>query len=354
MCELFALSSNRVVGVRFTWRGFLRRGKSNRDGWGVAFYNDKAAIVVKEPLPAPDSSMARILRDTDYVRGKIVVSHVRMGTEGGKTYANTHPFSRELNGRDWVFAHNGDVSPIKGLDEFRLECYSPIGQTDSEHAFCYIMDRLRELGGKGLRNPYTVRDTLQEAAERIGRYGAFNFLLSDGKHLYAHANMHRRLHYLFRHPPHLRSVRLMDEDFEVNLARMKEPDEKAALVATTPLTRGEKWHPLPQGKVVVFKDGEALSVELLGKKEKEALAFIRSQPHRVSTRQVADSLNMPVDEAKKVVRSLLLKGWIKQDARDRVPEDHPNATFYTKKERREEISRKLEHLTEQFRTSTPT
>ena len=93
MCELFALSSNKVVGVRFTWRGFLRRGKKHRDG---------TAIVIKEPLPAPNSNMAKILRDTNYVRSNVVISHVRKGTKGGKTYANTHPFRRELYGKEWV------------------------------------------------------------------------------------------------------------------------------------------------------------------------------------------------------------------------------------------------------------
>jgi len=89
MCELFVLSSNKVVGVRFTWRGFLKRGRKHRDGWGVAFYRDGTAIVIKEPLPAPNSNMAKILRDTNYVRSNIVISHVRKGTKGGKTYANT-------------------------------------------------------------------------------------------------------------------------------------------------------------------------------------------------------------------------------------------------------------------------
>lgn len=348
MCELFALSSNKVVGVRFTWRGFLKRGRKHRDGWGVAFYRDGTAIVIKEPLPAPNSNMAKILRDTNYVQSNIVISHVRRGTKGGKTYANTHPFRRELYGKEWVFAHNGDVSQIAELEDFKLKYYSPIGQTDSEYAFCYIMDRLRELGKERLSNPYIVRDALERIAERIQRYGRFNFLLSDGKHIYAYMSRKDELHYLFRYPPHTRVVGLRDEDFEVDLREMKSPDEKAILVATQPLTKGEKWHKFPLGRVLVFRNGEPLSVEVLGERERDVLAFIRSQQHRVSIKQIANSLGLSTDEVIQIVRLLVLEGWIKQDSRDRVSQNHPNATFYTKVERREEIDSKLRHLIAQF------
>ncbi|MEM2335545.1 MAG: class II glutamine amidotransferase [Candidatus Bathyarchaeia archaeon] len=40
MCELFGFSCNKPVGVSFSWRGFLARGRFNRDSWGVTFYPD--------------------------------------------------------------------------------------------------------------------------------------------------------------------------------------------------------------------------------------------------------------------------------------------------------------------------
>jgi len=102
------------------------------------------------------------------------------------------------------------------------------------------------------------------------------------------------------------------------------------------------------GRVLVFRDGEPLSVEVLGEREREVLAFIRSQPHRVSIRQIVDSLGLSMDEVIRIVGLLVLEGWIKQDSRDRVPQNHPDATFYTKVERREEIDSRLRHLIAQF------
>ena len=99
MCELYGVSSNKVVGVSFTWRGFVKRGRVHRDGWGVAWYLDNGlAGVVKEPRPAPDSPIARLM--TQGVRSKIVISHVRWASRGDVSYVNTHPFVRRIWSRD--------------------------------------------------------------------------------------------------------------------------------------------------------------------------------------------------------------------------------------------------------------
>ncbi|MEM3527728.1 MAG: class II glutamine amidotransferase [Candidatus Bathyarchaeia archaeon] len=37
MCELFGISCNTPVGIRFTWRGFLERGIIHKNGWGSSF-----------------------------------------------------------------------------------------------------------------------------------------------------------------------------------------------------------------------------------------------------------------------------------------------------------------------------
>ena len=103
MCELFGLSSNRAVKISFTWRGFRRRGSNHRDGWGVAWYLDGGlAGLVKEPRPAPESPIARLM--VQGVRSRIVISHVRLASQGKISYVNTHPFIRRLWNRDWVVA----------------------------------------------------------------------------------------------------------------------------------------------------------------------------------------------------------------------------------------------------------
>ena len=255
MCELFGLSSNREVDVSFTWRGFLRRGRLNYHGWGVAWYLNGSVGLVKEPKPALDSSIARLLLSG--IRSRIVISHVRLATHGKPSYVNTHPFVRKLRDREWIFAHNGDVSGVVMNPEFKLKHYSPVGDTDSEYAFCYIMDCLRELG-ESVNSVIEVCKAIWDIASRIGDYGKFNFLLSDGTYLFAYMNRIGTLHYLLRHPPHKRYVELVDEDFKINLSELKGQSEIAAIIATQPLTRNENWIPMEVNTLYVFHKGDLI------------------------------------------------------------------------------------------------
>jgi len=194
--------------------------------------------LVKEPRPASNSPIAKLLLSG--VKGCIVVSHVRLASHGEPSYVNTHPFIRRLYGCEWVFAHNSDVSGIMGDSEFMLEYYFPIGDTNSDYAFCYIMDNLRRLG-TGIGDIGRVSRVIWGLADKIGDYGKFNFLLSNGDYLFAYMNVSGTLYYLLRHPPHRGYVRLLDEDFEVRLEEIKKPNELAAIIATKPLTN-EKWN----------------------------------------------------------------------------------------------------------------
>ena len=341
LCELFGLSANREVSVSFTWRGFLRRGKGNPDGWGVAWYADRRVFLVKEPRPSVKSPIARFLLSK--VKGHVFISHVRWATEGGVNYVNTHPFVRKLHDYEWVFAHNGDVSGIMGSSEFRLKYYFPVGDTDSEYAFCYIMDNLRELGEE-VSSIIKTSKIIWELANKIGDYGKFNFLLSNGEYLFSYMNRSGTLHYLLRHPPHRGYVKLEDEDFEVRLEEIKGPDEFAALIATKPLT-SENWVPFELGCLYVFSSGDILlkvngqgRLEYtLSSIEVEVLRLIRTSPRSVKLAFLSRELELSLNEAYSAVRMLVAKGFLRQDRRYPVPMDSPEARFFTEPRRREVI-----------------
>jgi len=53
-------------------------------------------------------------------------------------------------------------------------------------------------------------------------------------------------------------VSLRDEDWQVDLAEEKRPDQKGYVVATRRLTDDENWTGISPGPLVVFKDGECV------------------------------------------------------------------------------------------------
>ena len=338
MCELFGLCSNKEVGISFSWRGFVRRGEKNPSGWGVGWYvkNEKGKIyaaLVKEPRPSVRSPVAQLLGRG--IRSHIVISHVRLATEGSERYVNTHPFVRLVNNSEWIFAHNGTVS-IKWAN---LKRYHPIGETDSEYAFCYILDNISDnnliLDGLFRR--------MYEVVEEISDFGKFNFLMSDGEYLFAHTT-DGNLHYLIRHPPHKGIVRLRDEDFEVSLEEMKKMDEYVVLLATRPLTRNEDWVKLKRRKIYVFRDGDPILliksddyVPMIDEKELEVLRVVRTSPHSLELSKIADYIGEDVEGAYKIVERLVHKNYLKQHSYDRVGPSHPQARYFTREDKRDLI-----------------
>ncbi|HET6195826.1 MAG TPA: class II glutamine amidotransferase, partial [Acetobacteraceae bacterium] len=149
--------------------------------------------------------------------------------------------------RHFVFAHNGTV---RGVRRHALGRFHPIGETDSEHAFCVLLSRLDERFAEypGER----MWKAVARIASQIGAGGTFNFLLGDGTHLYARCAT--KLHYIIRKAPFARAT-LSDEDVCVDFSQVTTPRDRVAVIATQPLTRDEVWTAGVPGEMWVFKNG---------------------------------------------------------------------------------------------------
>ena len=161
---------------------------------------------------------------------------------------NTHPFVRELWGRYWVFAHNGD---LKNFAPRLHGAFRPVGDTDSERAFCWLMQELAKAHA-GVPTIAELSATLRELLPVLHAHGTFNLLLSNGQALWAHAST--KLHWLQRRPPFCHAT-LADEDVSVDFARETTPNDRVVVVATEPLTTGEAWVAMAPGELQVFVDG---------------------------------------------------------------------------------------------------
>ncbi len=131
-----------------------------------------------------------------------------------------------------------------------------MGDTDSEQAFCWLMQELAKAHASVPPVAELTR-TLRELVPRVAAHGTFNFLLSNGEALWAHAST--KLCYIVRQHP-FATARLADEDLSVNFAEHTTPDDRVAVVATTPLTRDEQWTHFKPGELKVFVDGTPLAV----------------------------------------------------------------------------------------------
>ncbi|MDP3940167.1 MAG: class II glutamine amidotransferase [Deltaproteobacteria bacterium] len=254
MCELLGMSANIPTDIVFSFSGFRKRGGErgpHKDGWGIAFYEGKGVRVFRDPSPSAESRMANFVRNYP-IKSKSVIAHIRRASTGKTALENTHPFVRELWGREWVFAHNGRVPKVR---KRRLKYNRPVGGTDSEHAFCWILDNLREAFPRPPRKPEAYQALIRELCERVAKVGSFNVLLSEGDYLYAHAAT--RLHWIVRKAP-FSKARLIDEDLEVDFSDETTPNDRVAVIATAPLTDNEAWERCRRGEFAVFRDGDRI------------------------------------------------------------------------------------------------
>jgi predicted glutamine amidotransferase len=255
MCELLGMSANVPTDIVFSFSGLMQRGGQtgpHADGWGITMYEDKGCRAFHDPRPSARSEVAQFVRGHP-IKSRIVICHIRRANRGRVALENTHPFQRELWGRAWSFAHNGQ---LRGVKRWRLGAFHPIGTTDSEHAFCWLLDALRT------RFPVAPSDrdlatAIEDLARRLAALGIFNMLLSDGRGLFCFCGT--KLAWLTRRAP-FGPATLIDEDLTADFEKETTPKDVVTVVTTRPLTRDEAWTVMEPGSYVVFRQGEVAPV----------------------------------------------------------------------------------------------
>jgi predicted glutamine amidotransferase len=250
MCQLLGMNANTPTDLMFSFSGFSRRAEEHKDGFGIAFFEDAGVRLFVDSQSAAQSPVAEVVRHFP-IRSSHIVAHIRKATQGRVALENTHPFQRELWGRYWVFAHNGDLKDFAP----RLHgAFHPVGNTDSELAFCWLMQELAKAHAS-VPPIDELTNTLKELAPFVAKHGTFNFMLSNGQALWAHCSTH--LHYLTRQKPFQRA-KLQDEDLSVDFAATTTPGDRVSVVVTEPLTADEAWTAFAPGELKVFVNGEVL------------------------------------------------------------------------------------------------
>jgi predicted glutamine amidotransferase len=265
MCELLAISSRHASRLSFSLQALAERsspGRTPRDGWGAAFYQGRDAALYREPAPARDSPLVHLLQ-TQGPPTTLAILHIRHATQGAIALANTQPFVRELAGRSHVFAHNGTLANIAQSPHFALGQYHPVGETDSEHAFCALLARLQALW-QPTAAPPSVQARLGVVADfaaELRELGPANFLYADGDALFAHG--HQRIQDSGRvEPPglHLLTRQCHDggQPLQAHGVCVGGGFQQVVLLASVPLSE-EAWQPLAEGETVAVTAGQVLA-----------------------------------------------------------------------------------------------
>lgn len=249
-----------------------------------------------DSLPCAQSPIAEMVSSYP-IKTLNMMAHIRYATQGAVSLENVHPFTREMWGIQWTFAHNGEVpkftipknpqeensnpyhnnssfaggggtttNNIPMLGSCKQAIYHPVGDTDSEAVFCAMLNALRA--------EFTTLPTLPVLYEAIQRLCSeivrgdeektiFNFLLGCGQFtMFAFSwpgsrdgsTVWNGLHYLVRWPP-FATAKLADVDYAVDFSETNGANDRVAIIATKPLTTNEKWKEFKKGQLLMFDNG---------------------------------------------------------------------------------------------------
>lgn len=255
MCQLLGMSCKEPATINFSLEGFQARGgvtDEHKDGWGIAFYENQGHRIFRDHEPASTSALLKTIKEL-HIKSRTVIAHIRKATVGAVSLRNCHPFKRELWGQTWIFCHNGDLPdyhpPLTGN-------FTPEGETDSERAFCYMMESLSKSfpDANEDKRPDTneIYSALQRLSHEIAACGIFNILLSNGEMLFTHCSTH--LSYLSRSYPFAKAT-LIDCAMSMDLSAHNSHTNRMAIIATKPLTHNEPWVSCQKGETLMFCDG---------------------------------------------------------------------------------------------------
>ncbi|MBE0484021.1 MAG: class II glutamine amidotransferase [Bacterioplanes sp.] len=252
MCELLGMSANTPTDLCFSFTGLTQRGGKtgpHKDGWGVAFYEGKGVRMFHDPSPSAESPIAELVQNYP-IKSHVALCHIRQANVGSVSLANTHPFVRELWGRYWVFAHNGQVNQFVR----RVGIYEPVGDTDSENLFCDLMNHVRQHLPRDAE-PQQLAECFVALAQEYAQQGVFNCLLSNGDWLFTFCST--KLACITRRAP-FGPAQLADADVTIDFAAETTANDVVTVIATEPLTTDEAWHIDQPGEWKLWQHGEIL------------------------------------------------------------------------------------------------
>lgn len=227
MCELYGISFSRPGKAISPLHRFADHSGRNPHGWGIAFYRQGDAVIQKLPEKALLSKT--YFQAVEEAEGEVIISHIRHASRGEMVERNCHPFVHHMDGRDWVFAHNGHVDGIYIHPR-------AAGETDSESVFHILLDNIIDRSDVVSGLQYGITSLFEEY--EFGRQIKLNFLLSDGDNVYA-----------FGHHPE-------KPMYYQNLYHMK----GARTMVSTQVLDGTPWVKLPNDRLLVVAQGQIQSI----------------------------------------------------------------------------------------------
>jgi transglutaminase-like putative cysteine protease/predicted glutamine amidotransferase len=229
---------------------------SHSHGWGFGWYPDDhlSAMLTKDPGARGEQVIVDAITDWSSFRSTTFFFKVH-GASEGYNHTQTQPFSRSFAGRDWLFLHNGDLNKaeLENLHGRQTRLLEPLGNTDSELAFCNLLAQLQL--GDARRIADVIAENLHDWFKRFDNLGSSDMFLSDGESIVCFHGTHspKQMYYKRVQPPENQNL-FVSEAAEISLNDPRDTYRTALIISSSPFSQGE-WSQMQPGQMLIIRRG---------------------------------------------------------------------------------------------------
>jgi len=263
MSDLLALSFDSVTAPAISLKEALVHQDSTGDfgaprGWGFGWYPgvEMAGQILKDPATGAEDPAVGVLRDWNRFGSTTFICHFR-GPAHHRTQSDAQPFLRNFSGRAWIIAHSGT---LEGDWRHKLPLgekpvFEPVGRTDTEHLFCWILNRMQAEGSRSMAEHGL--DRLAADLKEINQLGQLNLLLTDGQSLavYHDAEARQPIFWSRRAPPH---VQMPMENNVLALELEPHQAHHTFIAFATEQLSEDAWVRMSPGQLLVSRRGQII------------------------------------------------------------------------------------------------
>jgi len=254
--DIIAISSDGLSSPLIKLQVSEQEDSSHSFGWGFGWYpnDNQAAIVAKDPLARGTQVLIDAITDWANFRSTNFIAKVK-GAAKGYTHHETQPFSRSYAGKDWLFVHNGDLDKERlfELHSDRSHFLEPLGKTDSELAFVFLLSKIAALNLRKLSE--VLPENLSAWFGELDALGGADMILSDGQTtvVFHGSNSPRELFFTRIVPPH-DDILLTSQSAQLE---MKDPRDtfRTALIVSSVAMDNAAWTQMMPAQMLILRRG---------------------------------------------------------------------------------------------------
>ena len=225
-------------------------------GWGLGWYPDdnQSAMVTKDTSAYDTQILMGAIIEWANFRSTSFFCKILSAKEG-YTHAETQPFSRSFAGRDWLFTHNGylDKRELEKLHADKSRFLEPLGQTDSELAFCNLLAKIAESSARKISD--IDPNVLHSWFQRFDALGSSDMYFTDGSSMvfFQGSQSPKQLRYSRIQPPNNQYL------YTAEVAKIKFNDPRdsyrtAFVMSSAPFSTGD-WTLMHPGQLLIVRQG---------------------------------------------------------------------------------------------------